>query len=205
MTSPAGNYPVDSIMAGGSERKPTEREYIIPAEEDSDDDNDVEEISLAELEHKREGSEESDEPSDHEGIDSCENRDQNILGDVETSKLLEAKDGQFESNRRDWSGNFDPDEYLEETLVIDEEEDVEADSAEIGVSMNLIFKHIRKRKMFRYTSWQAVWRMLRRELKGLRMQMRTGNLWRGCLRGGSLKRLLTVALRIVQEARRRRY
>ena len=138
MTSPAGNYPVDSIMAGGSERKPTEREYIIPVEEDSDDDNDVEEISLAELEHKREGSEESDEPSDHEGIDSCENRDQNILGDVETSKLLEAKDGQFESNRRDWSGNFDPDEYLEETLVIDEEEDVEADSAEIGVSMNLI-------------------------------------------------------------------
>ena len=142
MTSPAENYPVDSIMAGGSERKPSEREYIIPVEEDSDDDNDVEEISLAELEHKREGSEESDEPSDHEGIDSCENRDQNILGDVETSKLLEAKDGQFESNRRDWSGNFDPDEYLEETLVIDEEEDVEADSAEIGVSMNLIFKHM---------------------------------------------------------------
>ena len=189
-------------MAGGSERKPVEREYIIPAEEDSDDDNDVEEISLVELEHKREGSEESDEPSDHEGIDSCENRDQNILGDVETSKLLEAKDGQFESNRRDWSGNFDPDEYLEETLVIDEEEDVEADSAEIGVSMNLIFKHIRKRKMFRYTSWQAVWRMLIREQNGLGMQMRTGNLWRGYLRGGSLKRLLTVALRMVQEARR---
>ena len=45
MTSPAGNYPVDSIMAGGSERKASEREYIIPVEEDSDDDNDVEEIA----------------------------------------------------------------------------------------------------------------------------------------------------------------
>ena len=165
MTSPAGNYPVDSIMAGGSERKPTEREYIIPAEEDSDDDNDVEEISLAELEHKRERSEESDESNYHEGIDSFENRDQNAPGDVETSTPLEARDGQFESNRGDchWSGNFDPDEYLEENLVIDEEEDVEANSAEIGVSMNLIFKHVRKRKMFRYTSWQAVWRMLRRD------------------------------------------
>ena len=41
-----------------------------------------------------------------------------------------------------WSGNFDPEEYLEENFVIDEEEDVEADSAEIGVSMNLIFKHM---------------------------------------------------------------
>ena len=144
MTSPAGNYPVDSIMAGGSERKPTEREYIIPVEEDSDDDNDVEEISLAELEHKREGSEGSDEPSNHEGMDSLENRDQNAPGGMETSTPLEARDGQFESNKGDcqWSGNIDPDEYLEETLVIDEEEDVEADSAEIGVSMNLIFKHM---------------------------------------------------------------
>ena len=202
-TSPAGNYPVDSIMAGGSERKPTEREYIIPAEEDSDDDNDVEEISLAELEHKREGSEGSDEPSNHEGMDSLENRDQNAPGDVEPSIFLEARDGQFESNKGDWSGNFDPDEYLEEALVIDEEEDVEANSAEIGVSMNLIHMIcIRKHKMFRYTLWQAVWRMLRRELKSLGMQMRTGNLWRGCLRGGSLKRLLTVALCTVQEARR---
>ena len=128
-------------MAGGSDRKHTEREYIIPGEEDSDDDNDVEEISLAELEHKREGSEESDEPSNHERFDSFENRNQNAPGDVET---IEARDGQFESNRGDcdWSGNFDPDEYLEETLVIDEEEDVEANSAEIGVSMNLIFKHM---------------------------------------------------------------
>ena len=144
MSSPAGNYLVDSIMAGGSDRKHTEREYIIPGEEDSDDDNDVEEISLAELEHKREGSEESDEPSNHERFDSLENRDQNAPGDVETSTPLEARDGQFESNRGDcdWSGNFDPDEYLEETLVIDEEEDVEANSAEIGVSMNLIFKHM---------------------------------------------------------------
>ena len=144
MSSPAGNYLVDSIMAGGSDRKHTEREYIIPGEEDSDDDNDVEEISLAELEHKKEGSEESDEPSNHERFDSFENRDQNAPGDVETSTPLEARDGQFESNRGDcdWSGNFDPDEYLEETLVIDEEEDVEANSAEIGVSMNLIFKHM---------------------------------------------------------------
>ena len=204
MSSPAGNYLVDSIMAGGSERKPAEREYIIPAEEDSDDDNDVEEISLAELEHKKERSEESDESNNHEGIDSFENRDQSAPGEVETSTPLEARDGQFESDKGDchWSGNFDPEEYLEEHLVIDEEEDVEADSAEIGVSMNLIFKQIRKRKMFRYTSWQAVWRMLRRELKSLRMQMRTGNLWRGCLRGGSIKRLLIVALRMVQEARR---
>ena len=44
--------------------------------------------------------------------------------------------------------------------------------------------------------------MLGREQKDLGMQMRTGNLWRGCLRGGSLKRLLIVALRMVQEARR---
>ena len=144
MSSPAGSNLVDSIMAGGSERKHTEREYIIPGEEDSDDDNDVEEISLAELEHKREGSEESDEPSNHERFDSFENRDQNAPGDVETSTPLEARDGQFESNRGDcdWSGNFDPDEYLEETLVMDEEGDVEANSAEIGVSMNLIFKHM---------------------------------------------------------------
>ena len=144
MTSPAGNYLVDSIMAGGSEREPTERKYIIPVEEDSDEDNDVEEISLAELEHKSEGSEESDEPSNHEGTDSFENRDQSSPGGVKTSTLLEARDGQFESNRGDchWSGNIHPDEYLEETLVIDEEEDVEANSAEIGVSKNLIFKHM---------------------------------------------------------------
>ena len=144
----------DNKVMEESDVKIPERKYIIPPDDDSDEeDNDAEEITLSEMEVDDEEAEADEEAA---GRGEEQNGDENE-GEIENMELLEVSteggreegdlgsdQGYFEPDEvlevellevskeevdlgRDkgdcLEGEFDPDEDMEETLVIDEEEE----------------------------------------------------------------------------------
>ena len=136
-----------------SDIKMSERKYIIPPDEDSDeDDNDAEEITLSEMEvDDEEEAQSADEETAGRDEEQNENRNEeesenmellevstgsggweegdlgSDLGVLEPEvELLEVSSEEVDlgSNQGDnMEGEFDPDEDIEEALVIDEEDD----------------------------------------------------------------------------------
>ena len=136
-----------------SDIKMSERKYIIPPDEDSDeDDNDAEEITLSEMEvDDEEEAQSADEETAGRDEEQNENRNEeesenmellevstgsggweegdlgSDLGVLEPEvELLEVSSEEVDlgSNQGDnMEGEFDPDEDIEEALVIDEEDE----------------------------------------------------------------------------------
>ena len=100
------------------------REYIIPPDEDSDDEeHSEEEVTLSETEESNDKSDEDDSFIYEDTNDDAEEGELVGLGTpIQTTKRNQ---GEEEDSEATCDDIIDPDELLEETLVIDEDDEVE--------------------------------------------------------------------------------
>ena len=101
------------------------REYIIPPDEDSDDEEySEEEVTLSETEESNDKSDEDDSLVYEEAADDAEEGELVGLGTLnQTTNGKQGEEGDSEATCDD---NIDPGELLEEILVIDESDQMEA-------------------------------------------------------------------------------
>ena len=100
------------------------REYIIPPDEDSDDEeHSEEEVTLSETEEGNDKGDEDDSFIYEETNDDAEEGE--IVGLGTPIQTTERNQGEDDNSEATFDDNIDPDELLEETLVIDEGDEVE--------------------------------------------------------------------------------
>ena len=101
------------------------REYIIPPDEDSDDEeHSEEEVTLSETEESNDKSDEDDSLVYEEAADDAEEGE--LVGLDTLNQTTNRKQGHEGDSEATCDDNIDPDELLEETLVIDEGDEMEA-------------------------------------------------------------------------------
>ena len=104
--------------------KMQKREYIIPPDEDSDDEEQSEEeVTLSETEEGNDKGDEDDSFVYEEAADDAEEGEIVSLGT--SDQTTEINQGEDENSEATCDDNIDPDELLEETLVIDEDDKME--------------------------------------------------------------------------------
>ena len=173
------------------------REYIIPPDEDSDDEeHSEEEVTLSETEESNDKSDEDDSFIYEDTNDDAEEGELVSLGT--SIQTTERNQGEEEDSEATCDENIDPEELLEETLVIDEGDEMETKpnvdeirasfkNGEEKAFVNLQIRHT-SMEMFgcKVRSLDLVktrWRSLKI------LDLRSGSSWRCCLRAGSSRRV----------------